>query len=56
MNSFYSLRNVVLAIVITSFVLGWAWLGWLTPTGSSLHEPLAQPIGETALTPSLKQL
>lgn len=55
MGNLYSLRNVVLSVVVVGLVLGWAWIGWLDPTlkdcSYQSSEPLVQPImGTTPLT------
>ena len=57
MNSFYSFRNVVLSVGIVSFVLGWAWLGWLDPSlKPGLYQP-SEPLVQSVMRAApLKQM
>ncbi len=61
MNGINNLRNVVLSIIISSILLGWAWLGWLNPIvkGSvrpSVEQSAVKPASKLAQTPTLKQI
>lgn len=57
MNSFYSFRNVVLSVVIVSFVLGVGWLGWLDPSLKNNSYQPPEPLMQSVMrTPPLKQI